>query len=481
MTNLGTVSCKKIQISEDSLSLDQVTDVAATSPSHNAILMYKDTAVDSDFTSGWHATSQNLHDLNNVGSQEDPSPYDLLAWNNDQASWGNVSASVLIGEMHRIAKLVSFNMSYGNAAKTDLVMFSDSVVSLGSAQDHNAIYKRETTETSFSFVQTMSKGEVLTLNYPVGTILRSTRGTYGITGTLYAPLGISCLSVRTTKFFTSADSRTVWVAGLGEPADVTLFAADMTTVLDGPIRVEASGIGSLTANDHSGEIVLSSSVCIVAAIDDDGMRILPPMTSLLITWNKDTSIISLQGSANVQWFRRNGDSGTVTVTEGTPKVLSEAGSDDNFAPDGCIILKSDKPIASNTGDVPGWPIEHLSQSFCNPGTTCEKIVIASPYEGSAHVYDSSGSLVSTFDYTRGSSVSNDQNYPACGALELSLNGGYIECNTPAVCVLNFDALKNIVVPGSTQQDSRAEIVKDSDGVLRRRDIDSSGVVTFTTC
>jgi len=42
----GKLTCGQIIVSEDSLAMDQITDVSAPNPIHNDVIIYKDNAQD---------------------------------------------------------------------------------------------------------------------------------------------------------------------------------------------------------------------------------------------------------------------------------------------------------------------------------------------------------------------------------------------------------------------------------------------------
>ena len=42
----GKLTCGQITVSEDSLAMDQITDVSASNPNHDDVIIYKDNAQD---------------------------------------------------------------------------------------------------------------------------------------------------------------------------------------------------------------------------------------------------------------------------------------------------------------------------------------------------------------------------------------------------------------------------------------------------
>ena len=202
---------------------------------------------------------------------------------------------------------------------------------------------------------------------------------------------------------------------------------------------------------------------------------------------------------------------TGTINEDVGALNNNAGNDTDYAADGCVILEANKPITGFSGaDSQGWeathawPVDQLSQVFPNPSTMDNNadagrssITISSMYEGTASVYDSTNTFIASFTITRTVPVTTaeDQLYPASGQWQptdsglTTFVGGYVEVNVPSYCVMNFngsavwtaDAGDEIVITGSTPEELKADIIKDANGIFRRRDIDAAGVETWTIC
>ena len=531
-TPSGTVSVGKLSVSSDSLSLNQLQDVSVSNAAHNDVLIYKDSAEDSSITTtGWYSSPFGLNDLHGVevGTTTAVSHNEVLAYNLTDSSvpqgWVNRNiTSLFTGLETTISGIVNSANSVlrgkeGNSGLTDMVVMSSEPsngdssinISIASSSDHNVLSKRELTDTEYHFLQTLSKGQVVHLNFPTGTLLTSTKGIYGFSGPFPTPLGMPSMSFKIARFNTNVPNTEVQIASSGTEVTVTLFEGDGVTLSDGPTTIGANNIVSLSCSG-TGEFVVVSSGYVLCNINGNGsnLRVLPPMSSELIVWNRGCTISSLTGTASVTWYRRTGLSGTESVSAGTPLTFTAAGSNANFAPAGCVILRSDKPISCFTddgsgGSVGGWPLDQLAQSFPNPGyidndtsygVAC--IAIGSPYEGSASVYDSSDNLVDSFTYTRTNSATSadDQLYPAAGRWKPSdvssstlLDGGYVITTTPAVCVMTFngsgvwtdDAGHEMMIAGTTPSSIKADICRDESGLLRLRGLDGNGNVTWTVC
>lgn len=527
----GTVSMGKLSVNEDSLQLDQITDVTATGAMHDDVIIYKDSSVDANYVvSGWYSGPLLIENLGNVIADSTPAHNEIMAWNDSATDpayatgWVNKNISSLFtGLSSTIAGIVGASEAVqkglrGNIALSDMIMMSDTAstsgptnVSVGSADNNNELYKRELTDADFVFVQTLSAGGIANLTYTTGTILRSTRGIYGMTGPFPMPLGVSGLSFKNARFATTLASTSVTVASLGTSVTVTLFGADGVTVVDGPIVVEDSAVDTLNC-DSTGEFLVSSTGSVVAVVNGNGneLRILPPMSSELICWNRSLTVCCLEGTAAVTYYRRTGATATTSVPSGTPTLLN-AGSNADFELNGAVILRSDKPISCYTQDdsagtqsVPGMPLSTLSQKFSIPsfiddnadnGVSC--IAICSPYEGACEVFDNAGGSVATFNVTRSTSPATttaEQLFAASGRWQpqdagTTMDGGYIICTVPCMCAMNFngssvwleDNGRELAIVGTSPREVRAEIKKDASGLLRRRTVSASGVVSWEVC
>ena len=343
-------------------------------------------------------------------------------------------------------------------------------------------------------------------------------------------MGISSMSSKYFRFFAFRQDCFVKVASSGLECTVTLFGSDGSTVIDGPTNIAAYGSTILTCNSNTEFIVSSTNEIYCATYADhttNGLtidqRILPPMTNELIVWNRQCRITAQELNTTVTWYRRNGQTNSFTINAGTPVAIytgnvtggvapTNAGNTIDYGQDGCLILKSDKPISGFSGAdsngweaTPAWPLDQTSQLFANPATLnnssdggVSSVTIGSQYEGSGNVYDSTGSLVGTFFITRSVSpatTSGEQIYPAAGQwqpIDDGLNnwtGGWVQTNVPSICIMNFsgssiwpsDAGDEMLIPGVTPDEIKAEIVKDANGLFRRRDISATGIETWNIC
>lgn len=523
----GTITTGRFIVTEESFSLNDLVDVTADTPENNDVVLYKDNAVDPLFTTGWQATPFTTGSISGF-TTENSAQNDLLAYNDNAidptypTSWVPKNVSSVFTDLEStVNSIVGINTARiqaeaGDPSKTDMVMFSATpsgsgpTCSIGSNGSNNIISKKEPSDASFSFVQTMDRGSVLNLTYPEGTVLRSSKGMYGFSGPLPTPLGPQSFALTQCQFYVDG-AATLTVVSLGTEVSVTLLSSDQTTVLSGPTIVASYQLSTFSC-PSTGEYFVTSSGPVCASVNESGskIRLLTPMSTELITWNTGCLVSALEATTSVTYYRRNGNTGTISVSPGTAVALG-AGSNTNLAPGGCVLVTADKPISTWTETdsignqaLSGFPVAQMSQLFSNPSFVDSTanygqagVAIASPYEGTATVYDNTGTVLDTFTYTRTNPVvtAAEQAFPAAGrwrpeevSISTTWDGGYIETNTPAVCIMNFsgDVIwgssgEEIFVVGSTPEEIKADIKKDGNGIWRRRDIDVAGAVSWNIC
>ena len=524
----GVVATRYVIINEDSETLHHLTDVVITSATHDQTVKYDSTH--------WVNTTVALRDLGdmNLGSV---AHNDVLIWNSATNKWENGKLTSLLTTLEATVNgIVSIKLSVyvgeelGDTAKALAVAFTDDVESgytltMASCGDNNAVYKKEPSDTTFTFLTTLNLGDRYNANLPAGTVFRSDKGIAGASDPFPMPFGVSTLAATFFRFYAFRGSVYVYATSAGRDSLVTLYASDNTTIVDGPTFISAYGSTVLTCNANA-EFVISSSTDIFCGTGTGAtgtsanayvdIRLIPPMRCELIVHNRFNRVSAQETDTSVTWYKQDMTQGTATVNSGTPLLFGtgvRAGSDADFANRGWLILRSDKPISSFCGaDGAGsnateaWPVEFLAQMFpiystVDQSTTYRQagINIASPYEGTARIYNESRVLLFTFNYTRGVSppvTPEDQLYPAAGQSRpaadgyATLQGGWVETTTPALCVINFNGATGFgasdngdetVIPGSSPEDMKAQIRKDPDGFLRRRDIDSTGAESWNIC
>ena len=526
----GKVMVGSIVISDKSLNIDQITDVTATTPSSGETLVYKDSAIDTNFSTGWHSTQISTNDLSDATTVS-TAQNDLFAYNvaTEDPTYGVADGwfpknigSIFTDLDATVNSIVGLNTAKiraeaGDGARTDMVLFTAVEASvggptctIGSNGDNNVVVKKEPTDGSFSFVQAMGKGETLNLTIPAGTVLRSSKGIYGFSGPQPTPLAPQSFALSQCQFYVSGTA-TLNVVSMGTEVTVSLFSGDQTTLLSGPTVIAAYQTGSFSC-PSVGEYFVSSSGPMCAGVNENNsnMRPLTPMTTELLTMNTGCLVSALSATTNVTWYRRNGTSGSITLSPGTAQGFAGAGNNATLNPNGWLRVTADKPITTFTStdsvgaqSFSGPPTSQLAQLFCNPSFIDSStsygeagVAISSPYEGTATVYTSAGLVLATFGLTRSVAVTTaaDQQYPAGGRWKPSdvsgtttWDGGFIEVNVPSVCVMNSggdstwgSAGEEMLIVGSTPEEIKADLKK-IDGIWRRRDVSNTGTVTWNIC
>jgi len=535
---MGTVNVGKLVVTVDSFQLDQLIDVDALAPDHNAALMYNDNATDAGFTDGWHAKPLLVENMGNVNSDTVPTHNEILVYNDfatDAAypdGWVNKDITAVFTNLEAIVQSISnvknstIVANSGNISKTDQIMLSETVaatgvvnVSISSCGDNNGIYKKEIVDTDFVFIQNLDLGQIVNLTYTTGTVFRSDKGISGFSGPFAVPLCPASFSIKEARFYCTETSGIVPVVSMGTDVVVTLYQSDGVTVEDGPTAVIAYETINMSIT-ATGEYFISSTGNIACGIIEGAnlnMRPIVPMSTELIGYNRNCFITAQETGTTVTFHRRNNLTGTIAVSEGTSvdaTLTTDFGSTADLNVNGGMILRSDSPISarfrndsSGNQAVGYWPTSQLGQLFpiaatidtdVDYGVAC--IAVVSKYAGSYSVYDSTGTFITTSTITRNgvltpATSAADQLYPATGrwnpaeALGVSVTGGYITSDVPCLCIMNFngsavwtdDVGDEIAITGSTPVDIKAEIRLDAGGLARRRDVDAAGAVTWNIC
>lgn len=525
----GTVSSRMVVVNEDSMSLNQFKDVVLASPSHDQTIKY-----DLNSSNWVNSGMFSLQDLGDMGITS-VSHNDVLIWNSSLDKWENGKLSSLLTTLEAVVngivaiKLSAYIGEEGDSGKALSVAFTDSVeggytMSIGSCGDNNAIYKKGPNDTNFSFFTTLNKGQNLPLTLEAGTVFRSDKGIAGFSCPFPMPFGISNFSDTYFRFYALRFEVVVHATSAGRDSLITLYASDETTIVDGPNFVAAYGSTKLTCDANTEFVVVATTAIFCGVIGDRGnaptstnnyidMRLCPPMSTEIIVHSRNNRLSAQFANTSVTYYRRNMSTGTFTVQAGTPLNISGAtGAQTDYNNDGWLILGANAPVASFSGAdsvgweaTPGWPLTALAQLFpilsnIGGGTDFGRnsISLASPYEGTARVYSEGKVLVDTFTLTRGTSppaTPEDQKFPSAGqwnpevSLGIDVSSGYVQCDVPCVCVMNFnastvftlDAGDEVCIPGTTPDEIKCQIRKDENGFLRRRTIDNLGAESWIIC
>lgn len=526
-------------------NIDKIEDVVITTQVHNNVIRFNEETTDPTYVDGFVNKTSNIETVSDVNSSLTPSHNTLFSYNDNLvdnsaiSGWKEKTISELLESFQvTVEGLIAIRQSLrrgiqGHPALSDQVAFTDflqggKTMSIGSCGDNNIIFKRELTDSDFVFLTVLSKGEIFDMNFAAGTIFRSTKGIVGYSMRAPLPFGLASLSSNYFRLYALRNTVYIYATSAGLESVVTLYASDETTIVDGPDTIPPYGSTILVCNANTEFVVKSTTnvYCGSSAENNTGTainldhRLIPPMTNEVITWNRNNRITAQELNTSVRWYRRNGETGIFTVNAGTPVRIdtgtineepgpTNAGNDPDYGVDGCLILRANKPISGFSGadgaggeSTPSWPLDQLGQLFANPANIDDdvradrsSVTIGSPYEGTATVYSSAGVILDTFTLTRTvtpATTSDDQLYPASGQwqpVNISLAdwlGGWVEVNVPSFCVMNLTGPVGIVgdemvIPGVTPEEIRAEIITDANGLLRRRDIDASGVETWNIC
>ena len=462
---------------------------------------------------------------------------DVLIWNSTTNAWENGKLASLLTTLEAVVNgIVAIKLSVyigeiGDSGKALSVAFTDTLESgftmaIGSCGDNNSIYTKGPSDITFEFLTTLNKGQNLNLNLSAGTVFKSDHGISGFSCPFPMPFGISNFSDTYFRFYALRNDNVVHATSAGRDSLVTLYASNETTIVDGPNFVSAYGSTTLYCDASLREFVVVATTDIFCGTKGDrgsqvnltsnryvDMRLVPPMNTEMLVHSRNNRLSAKFADTSVTYYRRNMTTGSFTVQAGTPLSISnETGNQTNYNPDGWLLLKGEKPFTGFSGAdragweaTPAWPLTAMAQLFpivSTIGTSTDRarasISLASPYEGGARVYNDSKVLLGTFAVTRGTSPpasTDDQEFPASGqfnpgtALGFSLTSGYVECDVPCVCIMNFDGSSvfvgdlgdELAIPGTSPDEIKCQIRKDPDGFLRRRSIDISGVETWVLC
>lgn len=521
----GILSSRAVVVSQASSFLGQFKDVVLTSPGHDQTIGYDST--------NWVNTNVSFSELSDI-SLASVSHNDVMIWNSVAGTWENGKLASLLTTLEAVVNgIIAIKLSVyigerGDSAKALSVAFTQVAeggftMSLGSCGDNNAIYKKSPSDINFSFLATLNKGQNLPLSLEAGTVFRSDKGISGFSGPFPMPFGISNFSDTYFRFYALRVDNFVHATSAGRDSLVTLYASDESTIVDGPSFISAYGSTLLKCNANAEFVVVATTAIFCGTKGDRGsgittnryidMRLVPPMSTELLVHSRNNRLSAQFANTSVTYHRRNMTTGSFTVQAGTPLSIAAAtGNQTDYANDGWLLLSASAPISGFAGAdsqgweaTPGWPLTALAQFFpilSNIGSSTDfgrsSISLASPFEGTARVFSESNVLLGSFTLTRGTSppvTTDDQQYPASGqwnpevTLGLDINSGYVEVDVPSVCICNFngssiftgDAGDEMAVPGTSPSDIKAQIRRDPDGFLRRRDIDTSGNETWVLC
>lgn len=407
----------------------------------------------------------------------------------------------------------------------------------------------------------MSLGEPICFTgLAIGAIITSTQGFYGfaeqVDGSDVSPMPLLSygLSFKSTFFYGFRNSSNYdpggtvsnqgWVHVIAGPLKtlVTLKRGD-GTIVQGQQAIEVQPWSYLRLYTNADtEYLLEATnpimACVHANMDTNPLgrfydsRLIMPLTNDGITWPRSGFVSAPYDNTLVNYYVRDAAKGNFTVSPGTPVDFDAAtgASDSDYEPDGATRVLAVGLISAYSGAdssgleaSPLMPTSAMSQVVAQPlfiedagdgGTS--GISIASPYEGTAKVYQwnlttSTLELAYTVPLLRNGvtvTTRDDQNHPAAGqvanevtvgSVELvgDLNPGVVIADVPITIVTqsgpntwpnlrsqngtttspiesNADETLSL---GVTPPELKAEIIEGADGLLYRREV-SAGVASF---
>lgn len=393
-----------------------------------------------------------------------------------------------------------------------------------------------------------------------GAIITSSQGFYGfsenVSGSNESPMPLLSygLSFKSTFLYafrnsTSTEGR-VWV--VNGPLANTIKITDgggVTQLSQEGISLDPWEFYELSTNGNQEYVVSGTNpmmACVGANMDSNGFydfRLVMPLTNDGITWPRSGFISAPYDNTQVEFFTRDNVTGFINSTAGTgvspnspvdfdANVGTGTGANDtDYEPNGATRVLATGLISAYSGAdsagleaSPLMPTSAMSQIVAQPLYIADTgdggnsgVAIASPYEGTAKVYEwntltSSLDLAYTVPLTRnGVTVSSkqDQKHPAAGlvANETStgsvtlvgeLGAGVVIADVPITVVVqngtptlipdvrsqNGTTTASIVNDddetlslGITPATLKAEITEGADGILYRRVI-SAGTETW---
>ncbi len=375
----------------------------------------------------------------------------------------------------------------------------------------------------------LNRGDVRVLTgYSPGTVITSTGGISGVSENLGThstyegpmPLGVEAFSARQFFFFAfrfssggSQDTGRVYVSAGAAPATTVRFLDGSGSEVDSR-DLAAFGYTTFdTTADAEYQLVATQPVfaAVVSAVGyrNSDVRLIPPLATRLIGYSHNGRVSALYSNTLVTYHGRDGQTGSFTVSPGSPIELSTelTSTFSKYHPDGAVILRASGPIScfsgaddSGTNATEYYPLNVLAQriplplaSVTNGDQAISSIAVASPYEGTVRFFNTDGSLYGTINMTRGGSIpptdsTSDQQFPAAGRLDIGTNflGGYAEGDVPFYLVYNSHENDTLVTngietnadettfPGITPENIRATIKTDANGLNRLLVIDASG-------
>ncbi len=392
-----------------------------------------------------------------------------------------------------------------------------------------------------------------------GAIITSTQGFYGfseqVNGNNESPMPLLSygLSFKSTFLYAFRSSENYptgtnqgWIHVVnGSIASSVTLTDGSGSVIEGQqnIKLDPWQYQRFYTNANQ-EYVLSSTNNVMAAVNA-GMgslsfydsRLIMPLTNDGITWPRSGFVSAPYDNTLVNYYVRDNAGGSFTVSPGSPVDFdgTTGAFDQDYEPDGATRVRATGLISAFSGAdsagaeaSPLMPTSAMTQVVAQPLFIDDSgdggnsgIAIASPFEGTAKVYEYNTStdgldLAYTVPLTRNGvtvTTQEDQYHPAAGmvanesvngavTLVGDLNAGVVVADVPITVVVqnasqslvpsirsqNGTTTTSIVNDddetlslGITPAFIAAEIREDADGILRKRVISNTGTESWVVC
>jgi hypothetical protein len=474
------------------------------------------------------------------------------------AATGQPGLTVLVVANTTTGKVQGISLGGGNVIE---------VYSNGSAFANDVVLYREF----------MSLGEPICFTgLSGGAIIVSTKGFYGVSdqanGGNESPMPLCSLGLAFTNTFfyafrnsesPASDNRgEVYITAGPLPTQVSLFRPDNGSFVNDPtfdgnngrlqqnILLEAFESTTFVTNANTEYQLLATNPVMAAVQARMGggnprfydARLIMPTTDDGITWPRSGNVSAPYDNTVVDYYVRDGASGSFTVSPGSPVDFDDSTGaiDADYETNGATRVRAVGLLSAYSGAdsagleaSPLCPTSAMSQIVAQPFFIDDNgdggnsgVAIASPYEGTAKVYqwnDVTGvaELAYTVPLTRGNAgagitlaTPDDQNFPCSGlvanenqvdpsVIQLvgTLNPGYVIADVPVTVVsqngnpgaftatpvrsqngtTTFPILcddDETLVLGVTPPSIKIELTTDVGGFLRKRVLAADGSVTY---
>ena len=392
-----------------------------------------------------------------------------------------------------------------------------------------------------------------------GAIITSTQGFYGfseqLNGSNESPMPLLSygLSFKSTFLYAFRNSQSYlsgndqgWIHVVNGPIASSVTLTDGNgSVIEGQqnIKLDPWQYQRFYTNANQ-EYILSSTNNVMAAINARmgslhffDSRLIMPLTNDGITWPRSGRVSAPYENTVVNYYVRDNAGGSFTVSPGSPVDFdgTTGATDSDYEPDGATRVKATGLISAYSGAdsagleaSPLMPTSAMTQVVAQPLFIDNSgdggnsgIAIASPFEGTAKVYEYNTDtdeldLAYTVPLSRNGvtvSTQEDQYHPAAGlvanesvngAITLvgDLNAGVVIADVPITVVVQ-NALPTLVPSirsqngttttsivndddetlslGITPELIAAEIREDADGIFRKRVISNTGTESWVVC